>query len=80
MKELKRTASDSRLPGPEPHPGNTVLTLEVPNTTVAKFANTEDPDGIAHNGLSHLDLQCLPFNIIWFERKFCLLLAWRFKG
>ena len=26
-----------------------ILTLEAPNTTIAEFANTVDPDGMAHN-------------------------------
>ena len=39
------------------------------NTTIAEFANIEDPDETAH-----LDLQCLPsspliFNILQFELK-----------
>ena len=37
-----------------------VLTLKAPNTTIAEFANTADPDETAHNEPSHLDLQCLP--------------------
>ena len=37
-----------------------VLTLKAPNTTIAEFANTVDPDEMAHNEPSHLDLQCLP--------------------
>ena len=41
----------------------------MPNTRRAEFANTVDPDEMAHNEPSHLDLQCLPsspliFNII----------------
>ena len=36
------------------------LTLKAPNTTIAEFANTVDPDETAHNEPSHLDLQCLP--------------------
>ena len=32
------------------------LTLDSPNTTIAEFASTEDPDEIAHNEPSHLDL------------------------
>ena len=49
------------------------ITLEVPNTIIAKFANTVGPDGMAQNEKattvdpdetahfqpSHLDLQCL---------------------
>ena len=42
----------------------------MPNTTKAEFANTVDPDEMAHNDLQcHLDLQCVHsrpfiFNII----------------
>ena len=39
------------------------LTLKVPNTTIAEFANTVDPDETAHNERSHLDLQCLPYSL-----------------
>ena len=46
------------------------LSLKAPNTTIAEFANTVDPDETAHN----LDLQCLPSspiicNIIPFKLK-----------
>ena len=34
-------------------------TLKAPNTTIAEFANTADPDETAHNEPSHLGLQCL---------------------
>ena len=49
-----------------------VLSLKAPNTTKAEFADTVDPDDMAHNEQSHLDLQCLPsspliFNIIHFK-------------
>ena len=37
-----------------------ILTLKATNTTIAEFENTADPDEMAHNGPSHLDLQCLP--------------------
>ena len=37
-----------------------MLTCKVPNTTIAKFANTVDPDETAHNEPSHQDLQYLP--------------------
>ena len=37
-----------------------MLALKVPNTTIAEFANTVDPDATALNEPSHLDLQCLP--------------------
>ena len=33
-----------------------ILTLKAPNTTIAKFAKTADPDETAHNEPSHLDL------------------------
>ena len=39
------------------------LTRKAPNTTIAKFANTVDPDETDHNKLSHLDLQCLPSSL-----------------
>ena len=40
------------------------LTHKEPNTTIAEFANTVDPDEMAHNELSHLDLlQCLPSSL-----------------
>ena len=38
---------------------NRILIHEAPNTTIAEFANTVDPDETAHNELSHQDLQCL---------------------
>ena len=34
--------------------------LNTPNTTIALFANTVDPDETAHNEPSHLNLQFLP--------------------
>ena len=40
-----------------------MLTLKAPNTTIAEFANTVDPDETAHNEPSHLDLQCLPYSL-----------------
>ena len=53
---------------------NILLSLKAPNTTKAEFANTADPDEMAHNEPSHLDLKCLPsshliFNIKQFELK-----------
>ena len=39
------------------------LAGKAPNTTIADFANTVDPDETAHNEPSHLDLQCLPSSI-----------------
>ena len=41
-----------------------VLTLKAPNTTIAEFANTADPDE-----LSHLDLQCLLSKVLFFQHK-----------
>ena len=32
------------------------LTRKAPNTTIAECANTVDPDEMAHNEQSHLDL------------------------
>ena len=40
-----------------------VITHKAPNTTIAKFAKTVDPDETAHNEPSHPDLQCLPFSL-----------------
>ena len=40
-----------------------ILTHKAPNTTIAEFANTADPDETAHNEPSHLDLQCLPSSL-----------------
>ena len=37
----------------------------MPNTTIADFANTVDPDETAHN--SHQDLQCLPSSLLFFN-------------
>ena len=37
-----------------------ILTRKGPNTTIAEFANTVDPDDMANNEWSHLHLQCLP--------------------
>ena len=36
-----------------------MITPKAPNTTIVKFANTADPDEMALNEPSHLDLQCL---------------------
>ena len=40
-----------------------IKTFKAPNTTIAKFANTVDPDEKAHNEPSHQDLQCLPSSL-----------------
>ena len=37
--------------------------IKTPNTTLAEFANTVDPDEMAHNWPFHLDLQCLPSSV-----------------
>ena len=39
------------------------LTSKVPNTRIAEFANTVDPDETAHDEPSHQDLQCLPSSL-----------------
>ena len=44
-----------------------VLTRKAPNTTIAKFENTVDPDETAHYEPSHLDLQCLPSSFLFFN-------------
>ena len=36
------------------------LTVQVPETKIAEFANSVDLDEVAHNESPHLDLQCLP--------------------
>ena len=43
------------------------LNLKAPNTIKAAFANTVDPDETAHNEPSHLDLQCLPASLKFFN-------------
>ena len=42
-----------------------ILTRKAPNTTIAEFANTVDPDETAHYEPSHLDLQCLPSSFLF---------------
>ena len=40
------------------------LARKAPNTTIADFANTVDPDETAHNNEPcHLDLQCWPSSL-----------------
>ena len=34
-----------------------------PKTKLAKFANSIDPDEVAHNEPPHLGLHCLPFSL-----------------
>ena len=36
------------------------LTLEIPETKIAEFANRVDLDDVAHKEPPHLDLHCLP--------------------
>ena len=36
------------------------LTLSVPKTKIAEFANSINFDEVAHNEPPHLDLHCLP--------------------
>ena len=36
-----------------------LLTLKVPGTTIAEFANSVDLDDVAHDEPPHLDLYCL---------------------
>ena len=40
-----------------------VLARKAPNSKIADFANTVDPDETAHNEPSHLDLQFLPSSL-----------------
>ena len=45
------------------------LTCKAPNTTIAEFANTVDPDETTHNEQSHLDLKCLPSSLLIFQHN-----------
>ena len=55
-----------------------LLARKAPNTTIAEFANTIDPDETAHNEPSHLDLQCLPsIFFLFFNIKQFLLKVFR---
>ena len=40
------------------------LTLSVPETKIADFANSVDLDEVAHNEPPHLDLHCLPPSLL----------------
>ena len=42
---------------------NCYLTLKVPGTKIAEFANSVDLDEVAHNEPPHLDLHCLPSSL-----------------
>ena len=39
------------------------LTLQIPETKTAEFANSIDLDEVAHNEPPHLDLHCLPSSL-----------------
>ena len=39
------------------------LTLQVPETKIAEFANNVDLDEVAHHEPPHLDLHCLPSSL-----------------
>ena len=39
------------------------LTLQLPEAKIAEFANSVDPDEVAHNEPPHLDLHCLPSSL-----------------
>ena len=45
------------------YPDQRFLAHKAPNTTIAEFANTVDPDEMAHNEPSHQDLQCSPSSL-----------------
>ena len=40
-----------------------ILTLLVPETKAAEFANSVDLDEVAHNDPPHLELHCLPSSL-----------------
>ena len=40
-----------------------LLTLKLPETKVAEFANSVDLDEVAHHEPPHLDLYCLPSSL-----------------
>ena len=37
--------------------------LKVPKTRIVEFANSVDPDEVAHDEPPHLDLHCLPASV-----------------
>ena len=60
-----------------------MLILKAPSTTttIAKFADTADPDETAHNKPSHLDLQSLPSRLLIFHIiQFILKVFHNFAG
>ena len=40
-----------------------ILHQNVPETKIVEFGNSVDPDEVAHNEPSHLDLHCLPSSL-----------------
>ena len=54
-----------------------LLYNKAPNTTIAEFANTVDPDETAHIEPSHLELQCLPTSLFFFNTLQFILKAFR---
>ena len=44
-------------------PLDSCLTLKVPETKIAEFANSVDHNEMAHNEPSHQDLHCLPSSL-----------------
>ena len=40
-----------------------VLSVKAPKTNTAEFANSVDPDEVAHNEPPHLDLHCFPYTV-----------------
>ena len=57
LKVFQRVLSTSRKRG------STVLTLYVPETKTAEFANSIDLDEVAHDEPPHPDLHCLPSSL-----------------
>ena len=53
------------------------LTLKAPNTKIANFANTVDPDETAHYEPSHLDLQCMTSSLRFFNMIQFILTVFR---
>ena len=55
------------------------ITLEMPNTTMFEFFSTFslDPDETAHNKQFHLDLQCLPSSLLFYDtcNTLCVLFS-----
>ena len=40
-----------------------LLQIKVPEMKIAEFANSRDPDEVAHNEPPHLELRCLPSSL-----------------